>query len=101
MASLKAVKGGCFLLEGDISKRNVPALMDSGWQVLSLAEQSTLTIDFSMVVHADSATLAMILEWMKRVQSSSRQLTFTNFPEELHALASICGLDQFFATGTM
>lgn len=100
MASLKAVKGGSFLLEGDISTSHVPALLESGWQVLSCAQESTLIIDFSMVVDADSATLAMVLEWMKRAQSISKCLMLTNFPEELYALATICGLNHLLVTDT-
>ncbi len=99
MAILAQAKDNYFMLEGDVSKDTVPALVESGWAQLAASSAARLTIDFSAATQADSAALAMLLEWMKRAQSISKPLVFVSFSAELKALAIVCGIEQFFIDG--
>ncbi len=95
MTVLSLIADGRFALEGNISKTSVPELVESGWDMLSQSKSGgALVVDLSRVSRADSAALAMLLEWMRRAQQRSIRLRFEHFPKDLVGLASVCGVDQ-------
>ena len=51
-------------------------------------------IDFSPVTNADSAGLALIIEWIKYSRSKRIPLRFKNIPDQLFNLAKLSGFDQ-------
>jgi phospholipid transport system transporter-binding protein len=48
----------------------------------------------SRVTNADSAGLALLIEWIKYTRSNRISLHFKNIPEQLLSLAKLSGFDQ-------
>ena len=55
-------------------------------------------IDLGGVTRADSAGLALIVEWVKEARQRGGDVKFINVPQQLLALATACGLKALFAT---
>jgi phospholipid transport system transporter-binding protein len=53
-----------------------------------------ICIDFSNVDAADSAGLALMIEWIKLSRSQNINLSFKNIPAQLVSLAKLSGLDS-------
>lgn len=58
------------------------------------AEQAQLDMDLSGVERADSAGLALLVEWVSRARKSRCALRFHSVPEQLRALARISDVDK-------
>lgn len=57
---------------------------------LFLADPSpTLVVDCAGVPNADSAGLAVLIEWRRWARQHGRHLTFANLPEEIKAIAHL------------
>jgi len=50
-----------------------------------------LTVDLGQVSAADSAALALLIEWLKIARNRKFRLLFRNIPEQLQALARASG----------
>ena len=55
---------------------------------------SEIQFDLSAVSQANSAALALLLEWLKIAQKNQVSLSFSNFPEHLRQLARVYGIEQ-------
>jgi phospholipid transport system transporter-binding protein len=51
-----------------------------------------LVIDFSSVTEADSAALALLLDWSRRARASGAQIHLRSLPPGLAALADVYGI---------
>ena len=94
MSELAPVSEGCFALIGTVNKDTVPELVNNGWAALASQSVNTLVVDLSEVKQADSSALAMLLSWGRRSRQGGKELTFEQIPEELMALARVCGMDE-------
>ncbi len=76
-------------------------LMDNANAVLSesraLAMPDNLSIDFSAVTSVDTAALSLVMEWQRRANLSSQQVSFINLPESLVSLAALYGVTDFIS----
>ncbi len=82
---------GSFFVEGSltfssISKKTIP---DFDF----LKQSKEVCINLKKVTHADSAGLALVLEWIKHSKQNKTKLFFKNIPQQLSTLASLSGLD--------
>jgi phospholipid transport system transporter-binding protein len=53
-----------------------------------------LILDLAQVERADSAGLALLIEWLRRAQIANRTLRFTNIPVQVQTLIRINGLQD-------
>jgi phospholipid transport system transporter-binding protein len=84
-----ATGNGTVRLTGPMTFHTVPGLfreMETGLQ----DPDAITTIDLAAVPRADSAGLALLLEWQSRQHRRGRQLTMTSAPESLMRLAKLC-----------
>lgn len=83
---------GAFRLRGNLSVDTVPGL----WARIrgELDGGPELTIDLGGVTRADSAGLAMLVEWTRRARVNGQGIRFTNLPEQMLAIARVSGLDN-------
>jgi phospholipid transport system transporter-binding protein len=79
-------------VSGALTFDTVPGLHDSSgdW----FAGAGALDIDLTGVTHADSAGLALLVEWLKRAQAAQRTLRFINIPAQVQTLIRINGLQD-------
>lgn len=91
---------GRFLVDGDLTFSAMDKKSVSSFAFLTVAKQ--VTLDLGGVGNADSAGLALMLEWIKHARSKRVQLRFMNIPEQLLNLAKLSGLDNvgYFVSGT-
>jgi phospholipid transport system transporter-binding protein len=57
------------------------------------ASQDELAFDLSGVTNADSAGLALLIEWYRLAERNQRRLRFIGASQQLRALAKISDLD--------
>jgi phospholipid transport system transporter-binding protein len=80
-----------FVVEGDLTFSVMDKKTVSSFAFLANGKQ--ITLDLGKVNNADSAGLALMLEWIKQARSKRVQLQFINIPEQILNLAKLSGLD--------
>jgi phospholipid transport system transporter-binding protein len=83
---------GHFIVDGDLTFSAMDKKAVSSFAFLTTTKQ--ITIDLGSVGNADSAGLALMIEWIKYTRSKRVQLRFRNIPEQLLNLAKLSGLDK-------
>jgi phospholipid transport system transporter-binding protein len=56
--------------------------------------EGAITIDLKDVERADSAGLALLVEWLHLARAKNRELKFTNVPEQVRSLIRVNGLNK-------
>ncbi|TAH46332.1 MAG: STAS domain-containing protein [Betaproteobacteria bacterium] len=77
-------------LEGALTMRTAPALLESGRQ---RAAEGGLLVDFSAVTEADSAALALVLDWLRAARGAGHDLLLHALPAGLASLAALYDID--------
>jgi len=80
---------GTVRLNGDLTFESVPLLYREMERRLPSAGP-VRTIDLEGITRADSAGLALLLEWQSRQLRRGRELTMLNAPVNLLRLAGLC-----------
>lgn len=62
--------------------------------------QGPLQIDLAGVTQADSAGLALLLEWRARAARAGRQIQFLNLPPQILAVARISEVEELLTGST-
>ena len=57
-------------------------------------EYREIEVDLADISRFNSASLALLIEWMKKAQQKGRQIKYHNAPEQLLAIARAYGIDQ-------
>ena len=70
-----------------------------GEEALAAGGADTQEIDFAGVTAADSAGLAVLIDWLGVAKRAGRRLRFTHLPKGLMALASISELAELLERG--
>ncbi len=60
---------------------------------------SELEIDLSGVVRADSAGLALMLEWVHWAKNTAREIRFRNIPDQILSIARISEVEDILSAG--
>ncbi|MEQ1559481.1 MAG: STAS domain-containing protein [Methyloglobulus sp.] len=94
MSKLTIVKEapGHFIVDGDLTFTAMDKKTLKSFTFLDTGKQ--IIIDLGGVGNADSAGLALMLEWIKITRHKRVQLHFRNIPEQLLNLAKLSGLDN-------
>jgi len=80
-------------VSGDLTFATVPVLLERSEAVA----RGPLVVDLGAVGHADSAGLALLVEWSRRARAVGHELSYVNLPEQLVRLVRVSGLEQIFA----
>ena len=89
---------GVYHLEGELGFQSVPVLQKEIKQDIDFS--SSLSIDFSAVTQANSAILALMIEWMREVKQNNGRIVYLNVPDNVLAVASAYGIDQDLPTSS-
>lgn len=92
---------GQFSISGALSFDTVIELLSQGTSLLEkgLLEQGT-TIDLTGVTQADSAGLALLIEWLRQARQRGGRLRYTGVPRQLQALAGISDVESLLGVST-
>ena len=58
-----------------------------------LEDRNAILVDLSAVERADSAGLALLVEWVSRAKQNGIELTYCDIPQQMLAIARVSGLD--------
>lgn len=86
------LESGCLRLRGEMTFASVLSLLEQTRPLLQNGH-GPLEIDLAEVGRVDSAGLALMIEWLRLAQQSSRQLFFLHLPRQLLAIAEASDLD--------
>lgn len=91
--SLKKVAQNAFSVSGELNMQTVPAIsrMANG-QLSGLSGE--VSIDLSAVSRADSAGLALLIDWLRMAKRYRYNLAFRNLPEQLMQIAAVSELQD-------
>ena len=89
---------GMLSVRGALSFDTVPDVFakSAAWVRKS---QGAITIDLKGVERADSAGLALLVEWLQIARRENRELRFANVPEQVRSLARVNGLSNALGIG--
>lgn len=86
---------GRWLLKGELSFSSVPALLEDS--ATAMAGSHEILVDLKGVHRADSAGLALLVAWLREAERNGRVISFVNVPEQLLAIARLCGLVEILS----
>ncbi len=89
---LQSLEAGRFAVVGDMNFSTVDHLLDESMKIFSYGDN--LEIDLVGVQRADSAGLALIIEWMKLARRSGVEIRLLNMPEQMRAISRTGELDE-------
>ena len=93
ICTVKMDKDGCISLAGPMTFESVPFVYKEAENILQDGP-ATLLIDLSGITTADSAGLALLLEWQAMQRAASRDMEIRNAPSGLLSLARLCEADD-------
>ena len=82
-------------MSGSLTFQTVPQFLTHAGTLL-LGGAQPVTIDMRGVTQADSAGLALMIEWLQMARNERRKLAFANIPEQVSELIRVNGLQQMF-----
>ena len=90
---LDAEADGHFRLSGDLGFEAAADILQRGRAVF--AGHAVVQVDLAGVSDADSAGLAVLLQWVREARREDRVLCFAHLPKRLADLARISGVSEF------
>lgn len=97
--TLEPAAAGRCIARGALTFATARAARARGLAILEDAGTGPLEIDCGALGLADSAGLAVLLDWLSAARRSGRSLRFAHLPEDLVALARISEVDELLARG--
>ncbi len=83
--------GDRLVLEGAVTIEEVPELLAQG---LALLERDETRIDLAGVTAADSAAVALLLEWLRAAQRAGGRIVYLNLDNSLKSLVDLYGVTE-------
>jgi phospholipid transport system transporter-binding protein len=84
-------KGQTLYVRGELDFDSVAALLDATEP--PFATDPPTHIDLSGVIRANSAGIALLVEWLIQARRHGQELTFINVPAQMRAIIAIADLD--------
>lgn len=99
-AVLTAVTAGRWRLSGTLDFTTVSRLAAEGQALLAgAAGQAVVEVDLSAVEQANSAGLALLLEWIEMARARGVRLSYAHLPTSLQRIAAFSNLQDLLPTG--
>lgn len=93
-AKLVQQGSGRYAVQGDMSFATASELLAQSRALF--VGQDAIDIDLSGVSHADSAGLALLIEWLRGAKLNNQKIKYLSMPMQLKALAEISEIDGLF-----
>lgn len=91
-AKLESLGGGRFRVSGVLDATTAGELLKQSGE--RFASASELEVDLAGVSEADSAGLALLIEWMRVTKEAGRSIRFDHVPGQISALARISEVED-------
>lgn len=86
---------GRYEIRGQLTFQTVPQFFTHTQEML-VAGNGPVTVDLAGVTLADSAGIALLVEWRQRARAAGRALAFANIPDQVRKIIHVSGLQQAF-----
>ena len=86
---------GNWLLEGELSFATVPTVLHHAG--VDMRGADSIRVDLKGVTRADSAGLALLVEWLRESERAGVPISFINVPVQLLSIARVCGLEDILS----
>ena len=90
-SGFRVTGAGAGSLSGALNFANAGRLLSAGSASINAREVSV--IDLAGVTGADSAGLALLIEWLSVAQAAGQSLRYDNVPAQLLQLARLCDVE--------
>jgi phospholipid transport system transporter-binding protein len=90
---------GRFAIQGDLSFHTAVKALDQSKELF--ASHATIEVDLGGVKRADSAGLALLLEWVNWARATEREITFRNIPAQIVSIAQISEVEDMLSRGEL
>jgi len=88
-------------LTGELNFESVAQLLNKPEINFDMAENAQIEVDLSQISRFNSASLALLLEWMKMADQKGLQIKYHSAPEQLMQIAQAYGFqDELPLTST-
>jgi phospholipid transport system transporter-binding protein len=91
-AIFEPVGGGRFRIRGEMTFGTVTALLAAS-RPLFEGPEAALEVDLAGVERADSAGLALVIEWLRGARTAGKAIRFLNTSPQLRAIAQVSDLE--------
>ena len=85
---------GSLILTGVLNITTVTRIHQDSLDRFGDAVSIPESIDLTGVTSADSAGLALLIEWIRLGKKQGREIKFLNIPAQMHPLARLFGVDH-------
>jgi phospholipid transport system transporter-binding protein len=89
--------GGSFAVSGVLGFATAMEALEASRRLFE--DYSRIEIDLSGVVRADSAGLALLLEWVNWARHTAREIRFLNIPAQIVSMAEISEVEDMLHMG--
>ena len=89
--------GGKFSLEGEMTFETVTDILRESEELFE--KHTRIEVSLRGVTEADSAGLALLLEWITWANHTVREISFTDVPERIEAIAKVTEVDSLLTKG--
>lgn len=83
---------GCLFVSGNLDFKTVVNLWAESLPLLLQCRE--LKFDLSGVAHANSAAIALLLEWLKYAKQYHKSIIFSGLPSQLRSIAAVLGVEK-------
>jgi len=83
---------GHYTLEGELSFASADQALQKTAKIFAAQAQTTV-FDLAGIAKADSAGLALLLEWLRQASLGGVELHYANLPRQLLTMARVAGVD--------
>lgn len=90
---------GRYEISGELTFQTVPQYFNHTARMFQDAN-GPVTVDLAGVTLADSAGIALLVEWQQRARAAKRTLQFAGIPEQVRKVIHVSGLQDAFALPT-
>ncbi len=97
MADAQLVENGdgSWLLQGELDFASVPSVLRHAG--VNMLGKERVTVDLKGVTRADSAGLALLVEWLRESELAGNSIEFVNVPAQLLSIARVSGLEDILS----
>jgi phospholipid transport system transporter-binding protein len=95
-ARLEALGRGRFRLSGVLDAATVVDVFEQSHE--RFQNEPQISVDLAGVSEADSAGLALLIEWLRIARQRGQQIQFANVPAQINALARISEVEDLLTT---
>lgn len=89
---IRSTQPGRYQLEGELSFVSVELALKKTAKFF--VSPTRMVFDLSSIAKADSAGLALLLEWLRQAGQGGVELRYINLPSQLQAMAQVVGVED-------